>query len=782
MNRTPQEIRHPPGLPAWRVRLYRTWLRCLDRRPGWLALAVLLCAVALAIGCQNLYFRGDYKVFFAPDNRQLLDFEHLQRVFNKSDNGSIIVAPAIGTVFDEPLLTLIRQLTDDAWQTPYSTRVDSISNFQHSRAEDDDLYVADLVAADERLDRDAMARVRAIALGEPALVKRMVATDGRVAMINVTVQLPEIDKTAEVYQVAESLRRLTADYQARYPKVAFYHTGVIFMNHAFAAEARRDAITLVPLMLIAILAALWWMLRSVWAMFATLVVVLASVAVALGVAGWSGIFLSTATVNAPTLIMTLAVADCVHVISSLRYALGLGWRQKRAVRYAMRVNLMPVFVTSATTATGFLTMNFSNVPVLRDLGNVTAIGVMAAFVLAMSLLPALLAYLPLGHRQWGCAQRAHWTRWLGTFVIAHYRRILPAGGLLILVLTCLAPFNRVNDEPVKYFDPSTSFRQGADFAAERLAGMASMDFALDSGLRNGINDPAFLRQVEAFGHWLRARPEVDHLSTVVDTVKRLNKNMHGDDPAWYRLPEHRELAAQYLLLYEMSLPFGLDLNNQINVDKSAVRLVATLKNMGSSEYLLLERDARQWLSDQAPAISVRVASPSLMFAHIGELNMRSMLTGLPLALLLISLLLIFALRSWRLGLISLLPNLAPAACGFGVWTMLSGQINLGLSVVAGMSLGIVVDDTVHFLSKYQWARRRGLDAESAVRQAFASVGRALWITTLVLTAGFAVLSLSVFRLNADLGQLTAIILVLALAIDFLILPACLLVFDKGESW
>ena len=160
--------------------------------------------------------------------------------------------------------------------------------------------------------------------------------------------------------------------------------------------------------------------------------------------------------------------------------------------------------------------------------------------------------------------------------------------------------------------------------------------------------------------------------------------------------------------------------------------------------------------------------------------MASMLQTLPVALLLISLLLVVSLRSWRLGLLSLIPNITPALVAFGLWGLISGEINLALSVVAGMSLGIIVDDTVHFLSKYRAARVEGQATEQAIRYAFSTVGRALWITTVVLITGFGVLMLSGFRLNSDMGMLTALVILVALIIDFLFLPACLLKFDAKE--
>jgi predicted RND superfamily exporter protein len=290
--------------------------------------------------------------------------------------------------------------------------------------------------------------------------------------------------------------------------------------------------------------------------------------------------------------------------------------------------------------------------------------------------------------------------------------------------------------------------------------------------------------MEAFANWFREQPRVLHVNVLTDIMKRLNKNLHGDDPAMYQVPDDKALSAQYLLLYEFSLPFGLDLNDQINVKKSATRMTVLLESVSSNELLAMEQRAQEWLRNHAPDyMHTEGASPSLMFANIGYRNIRSMLEGTSIALVVISLILVVALRSWRVGLLSLVPNLVPIGMAFGVWGMTNGQIGLALSVVTGMTLGIVVDDTVHFLSKYLRARReKGLNAEQAVRYAFTTVGTALWVTSLVLVLGFGVLSFSAFTLNAEMGLVTAITIALALLADFLFLPTLLMRFgDKKDE-
>ncbi|CAH1579113.1 efflux RND transporter permease subunit [Vibrio owensii] len=755
------------------------WGKIPTKYSIWVLLATVLLVVIATIGGKNLYFRGDYNIFFDGTNKQLLAFDEIQTTFAKTDNLAIVVAPANNDVFTPEILQLIQSLTVDSWQVPYSSRVDSIANYQHTEAFEDDLLVEDLLYEDYELTPERIAKVKSIALSEPVLKSALISEKGDVTVVNITVQLPEIDKTAEVQEVMSHISAMLERYQQNYPDVEFHKAGIIAMNYAFMTAAQEDSSTLVPTMLLVILVFLTIMLRSFLSVVATLIVIIGSVMATMGLSGWAGMFLSTATVNVPTLVMTLAVADCVHVITTMRHSMQNGFSKAHSIERSISLNFMPILITSVTTAIGFLMMNMSDSPVLRDFGNLSALGVMIACFLSVTLLPALLKLLPIDVKQTPSNGKSDFMDKLGDFVVTHRKALLPASVLVIAVSASLIPLNRVNDESVKYFDNRSDFRQAADFMEARISGMTNISIAIKTNESQGIAAPVFLNAIGGFTDWLRVQPETDHVATLADVYKRLNKNMHGDDESYYALPQNRELAAQYLLLYEMSLPYGLDLNNQINVDKSSIKMVLTVDNLGSVELVDLENRIYAWFADNAPQYEVVASSPSLMFAHIGETNMASMLSTLPITLVLISALLIFALRSLKLGLISLVPNIAPAVIGFGLWALISGEINLGLSVVVTLTLGVVVDDAVHFLSKYQRARKEGQTAEQAVRYAFHTVGRALWITTVVLVAGFSVLAMSSFRLNADMGQLSAIVIFIALVVDFLFLPTLLMLFDKA---
>ncbi len=758
---------------------FGTWVVNHKWRVLLLSLIVIFTA---ASGARFLSFITDYRVFFSPDDPKLIAFEALQNTYTKNDNVLYVIAPKNGQVFTRKTLDSIELLTKEAWQTPYSIRVDSITNFQFITADGDDLIVRDLIEDSLSLSDKDLQLVKTIALNEPLLVNRAISPSAHVTGINVTIQLPEKKGGGLVPEITEFSRNLAEKIKAQNPELDIYLTGMIFMNNSFQESSQKDMGTLVPLMFLIVILVVGLLLRVISGTVATVIVIFLSILAGMGLAGWSGIKLTPPSASAPNIILTLAVADCVHILVSFLYNMRHGMEKKAAMIESIRINFQPIFLTSITTAIGFLSMNFSDSPPFQDLGNIVAMGVIAAFFLSVTTLPALMMALPVRVRE-GKTYGHNMMDKLGEFVINQRGKLLWFLSAVVIVLVSFIPNNELNDEFVKYFDETVDFRKATDFTTENLTGIYLIEYSLKSGENGGVSNPEFLKTVDEFAQWYRKQPETLHVNTVTDIFKRLNQNMHGDDFDWYRLPEDRNLAAQYLLLYEMSLPYGLDLNNQINIDKSAVRFTATLKSLSSNNLIALEERAQQWLKDNAPAeMKTDGVSPSIMFAHIGKKNIMSMLTGTTIALVLISFILVIALRSIKIGLISLIPNLVPAAMAFGVWGIFVGEVGLALSVVSGMTLGIVVDDTVHFLSKYLRARReQNKDAFDAVRYAFSTVGTALWVTSLALIAGFLLLSFSAFKLNAAMGLLTAIAIAIALIIDFLLLPPLLMKLEGKKN-
>ncbi len=744
----------------------------------WIILVSLLTFIGAGSGIQFLTFNRDLRVFFSEENPQLQALEDLENTYTKSDNVLLVLAPKNGHVFTRETLAAVEDLTERLWHMPYSGRVDSLTNYQHIRVEGDDLFVEDLVKDAERVSDADLERIRAIALSEPTLVNRLISPSGHVTGLAVTILLPG-KSIAEVTEVADFARAIADGFRKEHPDISIYLTGMVMFDDAYGEVSQDDLSTLVPAMFVVLMSITALSLPSITGTLATLLIIVMSTVTGMGLAGWLGISLNPASVSAPTIILTVALADSIHILVTMLKQMQMRKSKRQALVESLRLNLRAMVITSVTTAIGFLTMNFSDAPPFRDLGNIVAMGVVAALGYSVFLLPAVMAILPVrlsGRAEVGALPcdrladfviRRRTVVFWGTLAVA----ILLAGGTLRIEL---------NDEWVKYFDERYDIRIATDFMSESIAGFDIIEYSLESGTSGGIHDPAYLAKVDDFANWYRRQPGVVHVNTLVPTMKRLNRSMHGGSEAYYRIPERRELAAQFLLLYELSLPFGLDLNNQVNFDKSASRMTVLLRNTSTRALRELEENARDWLRDNAPESMFAYGSGlAMVWAHISGRNIQSMLGASFGALVLISGILVFSLRSLKIGLISLVPNLAPAFMAFGVWGLIIGQVGLALSVVVSLTLGIIVDDTVHFLSKYLRARREeGMRPDGAVRYAFSTVGSALWVTSVALVAGFLMLTLSGYRMTSDLGLMAAITISLALALDFLLLPTLLM---KVES-
>jgi len=749
----------------------------------WLVLVGTLAVGALAAsGGRFIEFKNDYQYFFREDNPQLRAFEDLQDIYTKNDAILIVVAPESGKVFQPDTLAAVGEITDRGWQLPFATRVDSITNFQYSHAEEDDLIVDDLVDLERQYTPEELDELEAIALAEPLLKRRLISDDAHVTAIFVRHTLPR-EKSDEPTQAALAARELAADIESKYPGHSVYLTGSVMLSNSFFEASVQDLSTLVPLMYLVLLVTAILFLRSFWGMLVTFVVILLSAGTAMGLAGWLGIPITPPSSTAPTVIMTLAVADTIHLLVTLFQTMNKGMAKKEAMAESLRINLGPVFLTSLTTCIGLLALNLSDVRPFNDLGNIATMGVTAAFIYTIIILPPLVAIFPIRASKKPAAERSTPVVKLGELVIAKRKGLLWIGAIAIAFLSVMVTRNQLNDEFIKYFDESFAFRTDTDFTSESLSGIYTMEFSLGSGEEGGIANPGYLADVEAFANWAREQPDVQHVFTITDTFKRLNRNMHADDPEWYVLPEERDLAAQYLLLYEMSLPYGLDLNDTINIEKSSTRLIVTCDNVTAVRMRELQAQSEAWLRTNTPETMWTVpASTNLMFSHISERNIKSSILGGLIALGLIAIILAIAFRSVKFGALSILPNLAPALMAFGIWGMTNGQINIGNAIVLTMALGIIVDDSVHFLSKYLRARREGgMSSQEAVRYAFSTVGGALVVTSFILVAGFLVLTLSPFGLNAGMGLLTAVVLLVALGADLLFLPPLLMQIDKAPS-
>ena len=750
----------------------------IGRRRWTIVVTATVLMLAVTGGARFIGITNDYRSLFDEDNPQLAALDALEETYSSSNAALVAVAPREGSVFTRETLAAIEELTDAVWQAPWATRVDSLTNYSHSEGVDDDLVVEPLVADAPSLDDADLARIEGIALGSIELSGRLVSPDGRVAGLAITFALPE-DTDAAVVEITDHLRARLEQARADHPDIEYFLTGDVVLQRTFSDVTQSEMETLTPIVFLIIVAVSALLLRSVLGTLALVITLVFVVNTTMGFAGWLGTVFNPANSGVPIIVMTVAVAHSVHIVAATLAGMRRGLDRSEAVAESLRTNAWPVFLTTATTVIGFLSLNASDSPPFRVLGNLVAFGVVCAYVYSMTLLPALLSILPLRAPR-GDPDRTDFFDRFGAFVVARRNFLIGFVGLLAIGLVLGIARIELTDNWTRYFDERYEFRRDTDFVIDNLTGMETIEYSLRAGREGGITDPDYLRAVDAFAEWYREQPEVAHVQAFPDIMKRLNRNMHGDDPAFHRLPDDPALAAQYLLLYELSLPFGSDLNNRIDIAKSATRTSVATRSLSARQQRELDARAQAWLHANAPQLATEGSGVSIVFAHLSQRNIRSMLRGTIIAMALISLILIGVFRSVRLGLVSLVPNFIPAAMSFGLWGYLIGEVGLAGSVMTAIAFGIVVDDTIHFLSKYLKGRRDGLSAPEAVRSTFRTVGRALWTTTAVLALGFLVFASSGFEVSWALGLMVATTIVFALLADFLLLPPLLMAIDRRK--
>ncbi len=670
---------------------------------------------------------------------------------------------------------MIRNLTDDAWTLPFVRRVESITHYQRVVSHGDEIGSQDLIGEDFDFSPASLAELKRY-IQSDVLAANLVSDDFTVTAISAALNLPENDPKATQHLV-NATRSLLKERYSPSPEVTIHTIGSAFVNVATEEAIEQDAQLLLPSSYLFIFILMFLLLRNIAGVALTIAVITLSIVSVLGGFIWFGGIVTPVIGVVPNIILIIAIADCMHLLVSYYYYLQTQDKHT-ALRSALQVNFSPMLLTSLTTAIGFLCLNFSKSPPYRDVGNLGASAALIAFVITVSFVPACLSLLPAPRHQRN--PRAHklgaaMDR-LGSWVTSNPLKLMLITAALAILTSTQASRNHLSENWVTHYDESFAIRQALDLQQEKLGGARFLYYKADTNDGDTIFNPAYMHQLNRLTEWLRQQPQVGSVSSFSDQVKNIQRALGQG----HTIPEDRELLAQSILIYEMSLPFGMGTEEFVNIDKTATRLSLQLENLESTEFIAFDERVRRWAQENTPAIKLNEGTGlDLVFAHLTQRNLESLIYGTGLALVLISLLMIFALRSIKLGLISLIPNLVPAAMAYGVWGMLVGRVDISASAVATISLGLIVDDTIHFLSKYQHARQslhKGV--YQAIQYAFHTVGVAMLITSVALAVGFALLIASHYSPTWVLGAMLSITIVLALIVDFLLLPGLLVLFDQ----
>lgn len=757
----------------------------IQYRLSFLLLSLLLMIVA-GSGLNKMAFETDFRVFISETNPKLVAWDKIEDDFYQTEKIFFFIVPKADTVFSNSTLNLVKDLTERAWQTPYSIAVNSLSNALYTRVEADNFITDYLLPEGDSsktpyaFTQQQLLAIQANTLSEKEYVNSVVSPLGDSTIISISLALPGVDQQAYAYELDDFAQAQMAWAREQYPDHEIYYLGWMKNMKAELEILVEDAQKVLPLVALVGWVILFIFVRSLACVVGGMLVIVTTQVVTLGLPSLLGVPFNGTAIIAPLMVLLLSAADAAHLLTQYVQHLRQGKDKVTAMEASLSFNMLPIFLTTVTTVCGFLGLNFAGSPAIQLLGNVAALGVFAAWIFTLALLPTVVLWMPHNPPK----QQLPLTQfmgWLARFVVSNRHALLLINSAVIIVSIIFIPKNEVDDDYSKYFDESTEIRQSYEAFEDKFNIGREIIYIFNANTENGVNDPEFLTKVDKFLTFVRAQPFTSYAYTYVDTLKKLNKRMHQDDAAWEVVPESQELASQYMMLYEFSLPQGEDSTRDLNIARSALRINIAMIPMSTQQYLASERIIQTWLDENIPEYTAEGTGLNVIFSYHNIETIKNLILGAFVALSVITIILFFGLRSLRYGLISMIPNLFPAVVVFGLWGALVAEVNFFVAAIFSISIGIVVDDSVHFLTKYIYKIKQGEPPAKAIEYAFVTSGTALVVTTVSFSVGMLFALTSNWLPVSRVATFMAPILVTALVLDFLLLPPVLMLLDRHKN-
>jgi predicted RND superfamily exporter protein len=754
----------------------KKYISFLKKFRWFIALGVPLIVLLLASNLKHLQMDGSYRIWFGEDSKILTDYDNFRTTFG-NDDAMVITFKDEQGIFNKKALQSIERITEKLWQMKYIARVDSLTNYQFVHAnpnEPDDIVVEDFIQNIDKASAAYFANRKEIAIHDPLIVDGLISRDGKTTMISARLT-PKVnddnDKSVEIMSLVKEI--LAPEIEAT--GYHYWLNGGPPLNEAFVTIGTNDATTFTPLIILISMILLFLLFRRASGALIPIGVVIFTFLTVLAVQVLLGYKLNNFTANLPVFVVAIGIADAVHVYSVWLLNRQEGQENTQAVLHSMEKNFLPIFLTSLTTAIGFATLTISEVVPIFTLGVATASGAILAFIISVLWMPSTLLLLNKKIKTTSSPDtQSQKPIGYGKFIVTHNKKITLITSIVFGVLALGITQVKIDSNTIRYFDKSVEMRKSTEFIMHNLTGPMSYEIVVDSHQKDGIKAPVFLKTVELFYQEFQEEfPEIRHLSSLMDIVKRFNKVVNQDET----IPDNQNLIAQYLLLYSLSLPQGMEINDKMDINEQKIRLTAQVDIVDTSKDLEMIYYVEEWWSKTPYSASVQ--GQTAMFAYMQSNVTNTLIYSLSLAILLVSIVMLMIFKRVKILWVFILPNILPVILVVGLMGWIGISIDIGVAIAGAIIIGVAVDDTIHFLVKYFDARRRGLSLEEAFDEVLRYAGRAILFTTIILSVAFSIFAFSLFAPNQNFGIVTAFALVVALIVDLLLLPALLSLADKG---
>jgi len=737
----------------------------------WITLGILLLITGFFLaGIPQLQIDNSVDSMLPADHPARLLYDDVNDTFGGTD--VMVIAVHSEDIFSEATLTQVIELTETFQRLPGVDEVVSLSTAKRMDGEDGTLVVRDLMPTVPESDEER-DDLRAYVADQEMYVNNIISSDGHYAGVVVEL-LPDIDDSA----VYASLRQVIGEQENA---ADIYVGGGPAVNAEMTTSMKGDLVQLIPFVLLVLAIVLYLSLRTVAGVILPLAVVLLTVIWTAGLMAWLGIPMAIISTTLPIMLIAIGVADAIHILTDYYAGLRGGEEKRSAIRTVVKHIGMAIVLTSITTLVGFLSLGTSPVQQVMQFGLFVGFGVMAALAITLTLIPAALE---LGHAPRFRARKSkkptlstRGLTWLSRFVVKRRAALLIVGGLLFVLAAVGGTRLVVETNTLRFFRPETPIRQATEVVDLSFGGSESLSIVINGDIKS----PDVLNGMLHFQDWATALPEVGYTASVADYVTQINEALHDNDPAERVIPQTRNTVAQEILLYEMSSDPS-DFARAVNYNYEQARIVLRMESLSSSELGELVQQVEDEVIRSADGqFDVGITGSSYLFKVLTDLLVSGQILSLLVSLFGVALVVGLIFRSVRFGLLSIIPLGFTITLNFGIMGWLNIPLDTATTMLASIAIGIGVDYTVHFLSKYRRELRAGSSPHAAVGETIQTTGRAITYNMMAVAAGFAVLLFSSFGPIATLGALVALSMGISGLAALTLLPAALMATEAKEK-
>lgn len=745
---------------------------------------VISSLIALGLISQAPKLKSDfsYRIWFMEDDPLLKKFDAFERQFGNDENVAIVIHSPDG-IFDKESVEIIQKITEKMWLAPDVIRVDSLSNHNYTQTEGDDIFVDPFLPVGEELTKEYLELKKQQALKDEMIPNFLLSKNAKTALIYAKMK-PALERIPMYKDTVDYTRSVLAEVNDGNHE--FHITGSASINVTFQEVSEDDLKVMMPILIFLVILFLSYSFRGIGGVVYSFLIIVVTILSTLGFAVTQGFTFNVMISSVPTTLIAICIADAIHVLMSYFIFLKQGYKSDDALAATLNKNLTPTLLTSITTSIGFFSLAPTKIVPVANMGVMDGFGTLMAWFFTVFLVLPLLKFFPLRnvkvweHRKGKGEDYIHPKALAFTLWIQKFRKhIIAVSILLVGASVYIALKSDVNSDPYNFFTENVPLKIANDTMERELGGSMGAELAIDSGVEDGVKDPEFLKKVEKLQAWLLEHGYIKKVVSILDIIKGMNRSLNSGTEEFYKIAESKNVIAQQLFLYTMSLPQGMDINNRITLDNRMTRMTI-MQDIHDSKTVLAEFE--KWENyAKSIGLNAHVTGKLPLYQKMNGYIVSTYFTSISMALFLVSIIMIFVFRSIKLGMISMIPNTVPLIIGAAIMYLLGKDIDMGTVVITAVCLGIAVDDTIHFLANYKKHISNGNSVVDAIAKTLTYTGPALILTTIILVCGFGTFMFATFIPNVNFGVMTAVILTGALVTDFTLLPAILLPNAKSED-